>query len=1057
MSKPNIFLKSTVRQPIFTIFLLLIMGLISFVFITKSVEYILIQRETEVLGGYYRSIGVLENINDPRSGDLSPGVELVKSSPYFAYGNKPEIVSGVMTEIHNNNSFANTFLLRSGLPEEYWPNTHNTDIWFIGELVEKEEMFQRGNKEGKSLGYVLRFHIDTLLAAYPENAREGSQIVLLFISKGNESAIPIIQEMTSNQRYLIRGWDDMGAISDESMIYGTRFLIKPLDDQQLWYLPVPNEETLDFSSSDLAPIKNKIDILNENIHTLGILATADMSAMPRMQEASNFFYLTEGRWLNYKDTLEGNKVLVMPECLAKERGLALDDEIQLTFRPLKDTYYGHIRDGIDTEQWRGYPTYQDTFMIVGIYNFTMECAYWAYIPSGSLQPGFTSLTQDQFRDEVDYSFVLDSPKNQTLFIQTYKEPFLELGISLKFLESNGPAYWAAVGPIRQSSTLDLQIFSLLLLATLVMMVFLYLLQRKRDHAILRALGVPIVHTKVQLILPLILIGGLGIIAGSLFSWNYALELAKDTLSTIPTPAGVYPSADLNFNYLIGFCLVIFLLLIVISWLGVIILAKKSVIELLQGQTNKQEKSQKLDKSASHAEGNVITTSPQMESSTVLENISKLSAVNLTEMEKRRGSSPAFFGEYIVKHGIRSRLKSLLTLSIALVFLIALGWIQRTLEISQTEIDNLYDTTIIDADIVPADPSAPSYGVKRNTGNGFIYRNTVDIVLNSGLVIDSSLEADARWMEVQRIDTKAKFEGPFAVYAYDSPESFLSSLADPESLTFATGWDINQFGEYRVVEDIKKEEIPILFPANLLEDLALEVGTKIMITDRLTSKYQGVIVGQFAGERIISVNGIKTQLIGAEPILIPLSVLTAMEGENTTFTVVHFSLDPSHNRDLSQVRLEMEEVIKAPAAGTKELRLIIWDEQLRIVINQLENNISLLKILFPVVMTVSILIGAGLSLLLLLQTSKETAILRVLGTALPTVRLTLISEPLALSVIGVILGLGISYLLWASTGVLSLRQLMISAGLYLVGVIIGSVVGAMLVTNKQPIDLLQVKE
>ena len=30
--------------------------------------------------------------------------------------------------------------LMDALPKEYWPNTHNNDRWFTGDLIEKEEV-----------------------------------------------------------------------------------------------------------------------------------------------------------------------------------------------------------------------------------------------------------------------------------------------------------------------------------------------------------------------------------------------------------------------------------------------------------------------------------------------------------------------------------------------------------------------------------------------------------------------------------------------------------------------------------------------------------------------------------------------------------------------------------------------------------------------------------------------------------------------------------------------------------------------------------------------------
>ena len=84
-------------------------------------------------------------------------------------------------------------------------------------------------------------------------------------------------------------------------------------------------------------------------------------------------------------------------------------------------------------------------------------------------------------------------------------------------------------------------------------------------------------------------------------------------------------------------------------------------------------------------------------------------------------------------------------------------------------------------------------------------------------------------------------------------------------------------------------------------------------------------------------------------------------------------------------------------------------------------------------------------------------MRVLGTTKTAVRLALILEPLFLSIIGVIIGLGISGLLWMASGLVPIGSLLTGAVLYLAGVLAGSMIGALSVTNKKPIELLQVKE
>ena len=126
---------------------------------------------------------------------------------------------------------------------------------------------------------------------------------------------PSSRKWKSGQRYLVRCWKEVGFPLDfswENTHFADLQLI-PLDDQRLWYIPLARGASIDFSTPVMAPFKNEIDVLNENLHTLGIIATADMSAMPEMQEASRDYYLVEGRWLNHQDDLAGNKVIVVPE------------------------------------------------------------------------------------------------------------------------------------------------------------------------------------------------------------------------------------------------------------------------------------------------------------------------------------------------------------------------------------------------------------------------------------------------------------------------------------------------------------------------------------------------------------------------------------------------------------------------------------------------------------------------------------------------------------------------------------------------------------------------
>jgi hypothetical protein len=363
---------------------------------------------------------------------------------------------------------------------------------------------------------------------------------------------------------------------------------------------------------------------------------------------------------------------------------------------------------------------------------------------------------------------------------------------------------------------------------------------------------------------------------------------------------------------------------------------------------------------------------------------------------------------------------------------------------------------VTADIVQANPSIIPPAGTLIAGSGFVYRKTIDSVLNSGFVKSSELEADTWWDGIGKLDSQIVSNGPFPVYAYDSPDAFHSGLADPASLVFALGWNMKLFAEPLTLQQIQEDGVPALFPVSRLEQLQLNVGEMVRIHDQAGFTFNCVIVGQYSGGLASTVNSIKSEWTNSagDYILIPLSALESMEGSQTKFTVAHFVLDPKKNRELPQFRADLD---KPLGIYVGNVRLIIWDEQLRSVIAPLEKNLSLLEVLYPVVIAVSVLIGAGLCFLLLLQTTREAAILRVLGTTKTAVRLALILEPLFLSIIGVIIGLGISGLLWMASGLVTLGPLLTGAGLYLTGVLAGSMIGTLSVTNKKPIELLQVKE
>ena len=123
--RKNVFLKSTVRQFARAILLATLIGVASFFFVSRVVEYQIVTTETERIGGFYRSIGYFCGRNsalaqesfapddhlyefqvrqwegDYSAGDIARGAALISDSPYFDFQVSTRRMFGILDGILN--------------------------------------------------------------------------------------------------------------------------------------------------------------------------------------------------------------------------------------------------------------------------------------------------------------------------------------------------------------------------------------------------------------------------------------------------------------------------------------------------------------------------------------------------------------------------------------------------------------------------------------------------------------------------------------------------------------------------------------------------------------------------------------------------------------------------------------------------------------------------------------------------------------------------------------------------------------------------------------------
>jgi ABC-type lipoprotein release transport system permease subunit len=115
------------------------------------------------------------------------------------------------------------------------------------------------------------------------------------------------------------------------------------------------------------------------------------------------------------------------------------------------------------------------------------------------------------------------------------------------------------------------------------------------------------------------------------------------------------------------------------------------------------------------------------------------------------------------------------------------------------------------------------------------------------------------------------------------------------------------------------------------------------------------------------------------------------------------------------------------------------------------------LLFPLAVFGAVLIGFFATGLLIIQSTKEAALLRILGNTKKRVRVMFILEKFTISVIGTLLATGGLALYNMSLFTGNLRMLLFCVALYLLSCLCASIAASVSVTRKMRLELLQVKE
>lgn len=1046
----NIILKSLLRKPIIAILLTLLIGLVAYGFVGKAVETIIVWRETNRLEGYYRSIGYITKDWEGEEHSYAEGAALIEQSPSVAFGDLRKQTAGFMQDYYNTDFDSGTM----DVPDTpftaaslwYGEGVYNLDYWFYGTLVHYEKVFTT-KKPILFSGYLLVFKVDNVLAGYPERIQANNNYAIWIPARFTndfEKMASSLDLMEQGQRYFLRAWSypNVGFVVSgvDAVNIDNAFNLKAIDDDSLWYIPVAERETIDLSMPQFDTVRLEIERLNQNLRSIMLIGTNDMSAMPEVQLDSKNLFLVEGRWLNNDDEIQAKPVIVISKNLAKTRNLELGDHMTITMRSLKDPYFSYIRSKEDIERWKTYPYQTKTYEVVGIYSDPyMEAANknenffsTSYVPNATMPDQFAfPIDWSKIEDKhLAYSFILTNPRLQDSFIEELTPKLKEIGFTLKFNDNNGKNFMASADPLRKSTLNGSFLYIAALLLAIGLTVFLYLFTQRRNYAIQRALGVTAGVSNKQLILPLLGLGLIGSLVGAILSWQIALKKAAESLSRLPLPSGVEPELTLNPAFGLGCWILILFALGMAVHLGSRRVTHTPVLALLQDKSN-QKASTKADSS-----------------SAVKELDSRLLIQHLSDANHGNVNPNIALYNYSKWNTVRSPLKSLLTVVVAAALLLALGWLSSLIQSNKREISRLYKSAQIQVDFLPMKN-------EENSLTNMIKHEAVTWMEESGFVEDSYL---ATWLdvngEIDQVNQTSKQIRPYGIIAVNNLDKALSKILKGSEINFASGYGAESFSEVWSESDIGKQALPLVVPKEIVDYEGWKLGQELVLDCQgLPEPVTFVLIGTYIGGDFVYIKTVDEHFFVGQHLITNLSAIELSHPGKTDYYEASFFTSPDMNYRLEEFKHELIE--KQVQSRTFPETIQFWDEELLAVIEPMGKNLSLMERLYPVSLLLCGVIPGVLCLLLVLNRAKEIAILRMLGVSKANVRNMQIIQNLVFGLIGLALGT-ICLIFLRSVDVFQLPVGM-AALIYITGCFLGSLTGASVVSNKKPMELLQVKE
>ena len=341
-------------------------------------------------------------------------------------------------------------------------------------------------------------------------------------------------------------------------------------------------------TEEFAPLRELIQVTNDDLHTFDVVYGDDMASIRRV--ADTRMVCEEGRFITPADA--GQPVCVVSKDFLELNGLRIGDSLTLDLGNYLCEPFASLGAVASTRGRYSTAFTRQEFTIIGTWrdlnegNHADRDLYWAwsnnaiFVPSAFLPDCVNA--ENYSPKPNDVSFVVGSPEEIIPFEEHILPRLDEMGIPYMWSDMG----WSLIGRelmrARDLARVKLLIFAGAAVFALVLTIWLFIGRRKREYAIYRALGMPVRGASMQLYAPFLMLGAVAAVVGAVAARVFSLrQLAASSAEAVTahTPAGpvLYVLGALGF----------LLALAAFAWGGILLIRRRSVLELLQGEGNRR--------------------------------------------------------------------------------------------------------------------------------------------------------------------------------------------------------------------------------------------------------------------------------------------------------------------------------------------------------------------------------------------------------------------------------------------------------------------------------------